>query len=1319
MGAVPAPDSPGRQQMPRSSFTLSTDVVPRISEIETSSARIEQEIARLQSLKGTVASRREQQLPFAEVDLGELASTSNQAENPATKQERRKSLSTTATQDVLQQYETMDQLVDRIMQENHDTAALSIDVDMDRVVSKDNNGDPASRDLTEAYPFLRELLQRPRQDDVHVYRAILLERREVLERRLRLTDEYMHRYRVGRREIKKIERHEAKQRAKETAKMMSANLRRSNRLGGSGGKTRSSYGDAVTDAELVDIIAQLEAAEERAERNLCRVPEMLQSERDKVDKLFINDGNRLVVNPEQYYEEAAVMRPWEPHEVELFKELYTRHSKKFHIISTHMPYRTTAECIRFYYNNKFDLALRKTGGDKGKSRKGPRNVATRKQNALKASLMSHDHGTIHPEKLPATARSPQALRGNSASGYFADTVPSAVVGATAVLLDNGSPISSESRRRRTETRDRLPYSKAGDGAEYSDGDYAAPGTPSTRGPPAAGAASASAAAAAAAAANTTPREIARWSEEDKRRGIEAFNRYGKDYKRVAELVGTKTEEQCKNFFSNNRRSIVLPDDRKGRNAGKRKAGPEDGDSMHGIAVITDELVEGYDARGIDTTPKRRRNMDKNLMRDPSLDELDSSMPSGASTPIKANMSAVTPRSTRKPKRPDGDKTAASDDRSKKVNSYWSKQEEQEFLVRLAEYGPQFEAIAAHLEDKSAQQVKNYWKRHKATLGLDKFDYRQTPGSSPATTAASSHNSSKSAGSIHALLAADDASQPASRSSMLGSSPSHALMTQSRYHTPLSTRLELPPMPAAPLPAPHGAHAPPPPVNPGASIASFLQPSQQGQPPTQQGQEVATTPPARGGVPPHYYPSHHPNAPPPPPPPNYPYTSPYYNQYSAYPNDYRYGFQSLPAGSSGPRLYPYAGNMLPAFASMRNYQPPGYYSAAPGPSAGPPPPPPPPPSSDVNYRAPPLILPNPHTSSGGMSIVASSPAQTPGIERAEPSPTTMPVLPPILPASGGAGAGVYQYNEQTILPPLKNYPGPRSGPPPPPPTTTTAGQEPSLPPAGSMPSGYTGKPSPQSYGTLAGNSASAAPRQSNSSRTAGPSQQRQHPSPIEHELSHVSPGMPPAPYPHGGSSSYPLPPAPYPQVPPGQSAGRQHPPPPPTHPYIAPAPYGHSQQHHKPPPPPSPVTTHASTSSHMSAHNYHHSHQRMPMPPMPSSMSPYHHPAAPPPPNIMPAPRSTNYMPPTSGPSPTLSANSLPGNSTNQPGATASHRASSSRSSTPSSSLTPGPAPYAQQPLPPQPQQQPPSSVDVDPAQVTLPSLANSFPPMADNAPKDL
>eukprot|EP00656_Telonema_subtile_P020923 TRINITY_DN2197_c0_g1_i1.p1 TRINITY_DN2197_c0_g1~~TRINITY_DN2197_c0_g1_i1.p1 ORF type:complete len:982 (+),score=203.01 TRINITY_DN2197_c0_g1_i1:102-3047(+) len=162
-------------------------------------------------------------------------------------------------------------------------------------------------------------------------------------------------------------KYENKQRAKSNAGS------RSNSRGGRGSNARSGMrnnaisargprdtGVARSDMELNQIISELEEEERsrhRFEFNLAKIPAMIVDPRQREAQIFVSK-NALVEDPVHENRIFSISDTWNDQEKKQFFDKYMSFPKNFRKIAASLPYKTTQDCIRFYYRYKKELDLK-------------------------------------------------------------------------------------------------------------------------------------------------------------------------------------------------------------------------------------------------------------------------------------------------------------------------------------------------------------------------------------------------------------------------------------------------------------------------------------------------------------------------------------------------------------------------------------------------------------------------------------------------------------------------------------------------------------------------------------------------------------------------------------------------------------------------------------------------------------------------------------------------------------------------------------------------------------------------------------------------
>jgi hypothetical protein len=169
----------------------------------------------------------------------------------------------------------------------------------------------------------------------------------------------------------------------------------------SGGRaTRRStavMGDAVrSDLEMEQIIASLGVEELTdpsylAIKNVAKIPDMISVTEGSVPYLF-DDTNNLVDDPAEFYGASSGQDYWTEEERNTFLNEFAAHPKQFGRIAEHLPNKTPAQCITYYYlHKKQGVDFRKAVAQYGSGRRRKNGRANKQRgNALLADIRRHD-----------------------------------------------------------------------------------------------------------------------------------------------------------------------------------------------------------------------------------------------------------------------------------------------------------------------------------------------------------------------------------------------------------------------------------------------------------------------------------------------------------------------------------------------------------------------------------------------------------------------------------------------------------------------------------------------------------------------------------------------------------------------------------------------------------------------------------------------------------------------------------------------------------------------------------------------------------------
>ncbi|KAG2134844.1 hypothetical protein DEU56DRAFT_808995 [Suillus clintonianus] len=182
-------------------------------------------------------------------------------------------------------------------------------------------------------------------------------------------------------------------------------------------------GDAVrSDLEMEQIIANLGMEELTdpsylAIKNVAKIPDMV-SVVDGCGPYYYDDTNNLADDPAEFYSSSSALDLWTEEERIVFKEKYAAHPKQFGLIAQHLPNKTAAQCVTYYYLHKPHVDFRKAIAQygAGRRRRNGRGANKQKGNALLADIRRHDDEVLaaHPTSsaVPSKRRRAAILRAN-------------------------------------------------------------------------------------------------------------------------------------------------------------------------------------------------------------------------------------------------------------------------------------------------------------------------------------------------------------------------------------------------------------------------------------------------------------------------------------------------------------------------------------------------------------------------------------------------------------------------------------------------------------------------------------------------------------------------------------------------------------------------------------------------------------------------------------------------------------------------------------------------------------------------------------------
>ncbi|XP_045818077.1 uncharacterized protein LOC123910846 isoform X1 [Trifolium pratense] len=107
----------------------------------------------------------------------------------------------------------------------------------------------------------------------------------------------------------------------------------------------------VPTSEMIKYTSQLlSESKHEIHRSTLKMPALIWDQKDKMYSMFLS-SNGLVVDPVAIEKERAMINPWTAEEQEIFLEKFAAYGKDFRKIATFLNHKTTADCVEFYYKN--------------------------------------------------------------------------------------------------------------------------------------------------------------------------------------------------------------------------------------------------------------------------------------------------------------------------------------------------------------------------------------------------------------------------------------------------------------------------------------------------------------------------------------------------------------------------------------------------------------------------------------------------------------------------------------------------------------------------------------------------------------------------------------------------------------------------------------------------------------------------------------------------------------------------------------------------------------------------------------------------------
>ncbi|GKV34114.1 hypothetical protein SLEP1_g42529 [Rubroshorea leprosula] len=364
----------------------------------------------------------------------------------------------------------------------------------------------------------------------------------------------------------------------------------------------------VPTMEMINFVSKLlSESQVKDHRNSLKMPAMILDKKEKQLSRFVS-SNGLIEDPCAVEKERSLINPWMSDEKDIFMDKLATFGKDFGKIASFLDHKTTADCVEFYYKNhksdgfektkKLDLSKHWKSATStylvtsGKKWSRERNAASLDILGAASVIAAHAESRIGNQQMSSgriflrrcyeSKRSRVEDGTTERSGSFGFTEDDRETAAVDVLAGICGSLSSEamsscitssvdpgnSKWKSQKVDSVMKWTSTSDVTQNVDDDTCS--DESCREP-----------------------DPADWTDEEKSIFLQAFSSYGKDFSMISQCVRTRSQDQCRVFFSKVRKCLGLDlINAKARNMGTPLSDDANGDGndMEDTSVLKSSVV---------------------------------------------------------------------------------------------------------------------------------------------------------------------------------------------------------------------------------------------------------------------------------------------------------------------------------------------------------------------------------------------------------------------------------------------------------------------------------------------------------------------------------------------------------------------------------------------------------------------------------------------------------------------------------------------------------------------------------------------------------
>ncbi|KAE8717969.1 Serine carboxypeptidase-like 27 isoform 1 [Hibiscus syriacus] len=311
----------------------------------------------------------------------------------------------------------------------------------------------------------------------------------------------------------------------------------------------------------------------RIHRNALKMPALILDEKEKVSRFISSNG--LVEDPFAIEKERALINPWTSEEKEIFIDKLAAFGKDFRKIASFLDHKTTADCVEFYYKNHKSECFEKTKNKNDLNKQGKSAVNTYLLTSVKkqscenaASLDVLGAASVIAAHAESSIQNRHKSSGRISLGRQFDSKTSRVDDSIAIRSSNFDIVGSDEDTVAadvlagicgsfsSEAMSSCITSSVGPGESYHH-DRMCHKVDSVVKRPSTSDVLQNVDEDTCSDESCGEMDSAHWTDEEKTIFIQAVSSYGKDFEMISRYVGTRSNDQCKIFFSKVRKCLGL------------------------------------------------------------------------------------------------------------------------------------------------------------------------------------------------------------------------------------------------------------------------------------------------------------------------------------------------------------------------------------------------------------------------------------------------------------------------------------------------------------------------------------------------------------------------------------------------------------------------------------------------------------------------------------------------------------------------------------------------------------------------------------------